>query len=95
MRIQIVCIRKDHGNHYNPHEAINLFGYVASGNRLRQYMTRGQFIAFLAQSGNSAYVSDGINRADCFVNTSSLGHQFVQTYADNKWSDNLLNLPEC
>lgn len=94
MKIQIVCINKDNGNHHNPHEAISRFGWVGVDG-IKKHSNLQQMVQFLSNESNSAYVSDGQNIAYCYVNTSSSGRKFVQTYRDSRWTNNLLQLPEC
>jgi hypothetical protein len=98
MKVKIVCINKDNGNHANPHEAISHFGWIADGETQVKHSTRVQMVEFLEDKNkkNSAYVtgSDG-KTAFCYVNVSVAGTRFLQTYADRDWHDNLLQLPEC
>lgn len=94
MKIQIVCINKDNGNHHNPHESINRFGWIDQDNT-EKHSTLEQMVTFLMDKKNSAYVSDGQNLAYCYVNTSASGRRFIQTHRDNMWSNNLLQLREC
>ena len=95
MRIRITCINKDNGNHANPHEAISRFGWVEDGTTQVKHSTLSQMVEFLGNKLNSAYVSSGNVSALCYINKSAYGNLFIQTYSDNRWQDNLLNLPEC
>mgnify|MGYP003612637928 CR=1 FL=1 len=55
-----------------------------------------EMVKFL-EDKNIAYVIDRFNsavKAYLYVNQRN-GKKFVQTYADGKWNDNLLQLPEC
>ncbi len=96
MKVRIVCISKDHGNHANPHEAISLYGWIADGETNTKHSTRPQMVQYLEDKNNSAYVkgSDG-KVAYCYINKSAVGTRFLQTYSDQDWADNLLQLPEC
>lgn len=96
MSVKIICINKDNGNHYNPHEAIQKFGWLNESTRETGYATMRDMVKFL-EDGNHAYVVSKLNptlKAFLYVNERE-GRKFVQTAADGKWSDNLLQLPEC
>jgi len=95
MAIQIKCINKDNGNHENPHEAIQSYGWVNDADASSGKSNRVAMVKFL-EDGGSAYVRDQFrNVAHCVVRTSSSGNKFLQTVSDGKYSDNLLSLPEC
>lgn len=51
-------------------------------------------VAWLEQGGR-AYVRGVEGVADCHVRISQSGTKFLQTDADDKDSNNLLNLPPC
>jgi hypothetical protein len=89
--VRIIAIRKDGGNHQNPHEAITNFKYVKSDNSTWS-CERWQMVSFL-EAGNEAYVSSGYNRVYCYVRDNGR-IKFVQTHSDGQPSNNLLNLPE-
>lgn len=94
MSRRVTCINKSGGYHDNPHEAIQYLGWIdESGNRDRT--SRLEMVGYI-ERGNKAYVKDIYgNIAYLYVRTSTLGTKFVQTYADSKYSNNLLSLPEC
>lgn len=95
MIVRITCINKDNGNHYNPHEAITHLGWLNESDGTSNKMTRLQAVDYI-EKGNKAYVKDSRgNVAYLVVRTSTSGNKFVQTVADGKYSDNLLELPEC
>jgi hypothetical protein len=53
-------------------------------------------VKFIEQDGGKAYVKDERgNLAYLYVRTSQSNNKFVQTYADSRYTNNLLNLPEC
>ena len=96
MSVKIVCINKDNGNHYNPHEAIEKLGWVNETTGQSGTATLQQMVDYL-EKGNYAYVVGKYNsslKAYLYVNKRD-SKKFVQTYADGKWSDNLLQLSEC
>ena len=51
---------------------------------------RDQMIIYI-EGGNRAYVTDGRNTAD--VGVVKAAPPYIRTYADGKWTDNLLALP--
>lgn len=91
---KIICINKAGGNHFNPHEAISHYGWIDSkGNKGRS--ERIPMVNWV-ENGNTAYVQDKLgNKAHCGVRKSAAGNKFLQTFADNTYTDNLLNLSEC
>jgi hypothetical protein len=96
MAVRITCINKDGGNHENPHEGITQFGWTNEETRAGGKSTRAEMVDFLENKKGSAYVKDGLgNVAHVGVVTSSRGTKYLRTYADGKWTDNLLALPEC
>jgi hypothetical protein len=95
MAIQIVCINKSGGYHADPHHAIEYLGWM-EGSELKK-TGRVTLHDWLKESDNNkAYVQDDQgNRAYIGPREHSNGTKYVQTYADGKWSDNLLALKEC
>jgi hypothetical protein len=96
MSVKIVCINKDNGNHYNPYEAIEKFGWVKDSTQELGKTTLSGMIKFLENKG-VAYVVNRYNSSDKAYLQVRIrdGRKFVQTVADGQWSDNLLQLPEC
>lgn len=84
--VQVTCINKQPRN--NTYEGITHFG--GSGWR----WTRSQVIHSIEAKTNTFYTKVGSNRAEIGVVNGSSG-KYVRTYADGKWNDNLLALPEC
>jgi len=97
MAIQITCIGKAGGQHYDPHTAIENLGWINRATGAKGNSTRQQIYDWLkANSGNQAFVLDrNGNKAYLSPRQNAHGTQFVQTYADRVWTDNLLALPEC
>jgi len=94
--VRITCIKKDCGNHLNPHEGITDFGWVNEETRARGQSTRTQMVYFLESQNGKAYVKDSFGKvAYIRVWVAASGIKYLQTYADDKWSNNLLSLPEC
>jgi len=93
MAIRITCINKDSGNHYNPYEAIQYLGWI-DGNKSGK-SARLDIVKYI-EKGNEAFVLDIFNnKIKLVVRVSVAGNKYVQTQADGKLTDNLLNLPEC
>lgn len=96
MSVRIICINKDNGNHYNRHEAIEYFGWLNESTQVSGKSSLEEMIKFL-RNGNTAYVVNRYNNSDrayLYINSRN-GREFLQTYADGQWSDNLLQLDEC
>jgi len=94
MAVRIIAVRKDRGNHYNPHEAVSHYKWLNEQTRESQITDRPTMVAWMEDNGH-AYVRDTSGTVSCYVNTSRAGTKFLQTHADGRWTDNLLNLPEC
>ena len=95
MSVRITCINKDNGDHYDSHEAITDLGWVQESNGDTGKSTRLQMVEFV-EKGNEAYVKDRYdNKAYLVARTSRAGNKYVQTIADGKLTDNLLELSEC
>lgn len=83
---QVTCINK--ANRESRHEAVTHLG--GSGWR----WTRQEVINSINNKSNTFYTLVAGKRADIGVVDGPNG-QFVRTYADDVWTDNLLALPEC
>lgn len=56
--------------------------------------TRSAIVSWIEDENGKAYVEDGSgNRADVGVVTPQVGAKYLRTYADGKWTNNLLSLP--
>ena len=84
--VQVTCINK--ANRESRHEAITHLG--GSGWR----WARQEVINSINNKSNTFYTLVAGKRADIGVVDGPNG-QFVRTYADGVWTDNLLALPEC
>lgn len=95
MAVRITCIRKDGGDHYDPHEAIQELGWMNESTGAWGISTLAQMVAFLEGNG-AAYVKDAFGRmAYLVVRISRYRNKYVKTIADNRETDNLLYLSEC
>ena len=54
--------------------------------------TRTQIVEWVESGAYGFYTNDGYRKAYVHVRTSSSGTKYVQTYADNTYTDNLLAL---
>jgi hypothetical protein len=84
--VQVRCINKFPRD--NPYEGITHLG----GSNWR--WTRQQVIGSINARTNTFYTLVNGNRGDIGVVNGPNG-QYLRTYADGKWNDNLLALPEC
>lgn len=97
MTLEITCINKDGGDHYDRHEAISDLGWLNESTSETGKCTRLAMVDWLEKNtSNQAYVKDTAgNKAYLKVRTSASGSKFVQTVADGRYTNNLLELPEC
>jgi hypothetical protein len=92
MAIRITGIRKP-GGAQNPHEAISYYRWKEDDEDNGAISPRSTVVGWL-DGGVEAYVEDSQGKVDCRVNVSPAGTRFLQTYADGRWTDNLLSLPQ-
>lgn len=95
MKVRIIGIRKDNGNHQNPHEAVSHYKWLNEANGNSNLEERLIMVNWVENKNGRAYVSSSEGTVDCFVNKSASGTKFLQTNADSRSSNNLLNLLEC
>lgn len=96
MAVRIVCINKDNGDHYDPHEAVTNYGWSNEETGEQNKCTREVMVDFIENKNGEAYVVDRYgNKVYCYVRKSVGGVKFLQTYSDNRYTNNLLELPEC
>ena len=94
MNYRIVAISKQ-GGADNAHAAIEYYGWIPEGQTQPVAVERQVAVNLLRGHANGAYVEDSRTgrRAYCYIRSN--GHvEFLQTYSDNQWADNLLSLPE-
>ena len=87
--VQVSCINKQPRN--NPHEGITHLGGTAGGG---WRWTRQQVIDSINAASNTFFTFEAGKRAEVGVVHGPNG-DYVRTYADGQWNDNLLALPEC
>lgn len=84
--VRVTCINKQPRN--NPYEGITHLGGIG------WKWTRQQVINAINAKTDSFYTYENGNRAEIGVVNGPNG-DYLRTYADGKWNDNLLALPEC
>jgi hypothetical protein len=84
--VQITCINKQPRD--NPHEGITHLGNA------KGKWTRQQVVDWIENKSNTFFTLVQGNRGDIGVVNGPNG-KYLRTYADGKWNDNLLSLPEC
>ena len=84
--VQVTCINKQPRN--DPYEGITHLGGAT------WHWTRQQVIDSIEAKTKTFYTLVGNNRGNIGVVNGPNG-KYVRTYADGKWNDNLLALPEC
>jgi hypothetical protein len=84
--VRVTCINKQPRN--DSHEGITHLG----GATWR--WTRQEVINSIEAKTNTFFTLVGGNRAEVGVVNGANG-KYLRTYADGKWNDNLLALPEC
>ncbi len=94
MTVRIVSIKKDGGNHENPHVGITSLTWISDNDGSTGTSTRLEMYKFV-DNGGLAYVMDRfLNKAYLEARISSLGNKYVRTIPDDTQTDNLLSLPE-
>lgn len=89
--VQVTCINKQPRD--NTHEGITHLG--GPGNGVGWKWTRQQVIDSIEAKTNTFYTRVDGNRGDIGVVKPEGRPWYLRTYADGKWNDNLLSLPEC
>lgn len=90
MAIQITAVQLDGGL---GHEHIARLRWT-SDNQETGESTRAQIVEWIEDSNGTAYTDDGRgHRAWVAVRTPARGPKYLQTHADNVWTNNLLALP--
>jgi hypothetical protein len=85
--VQITCVNKPH--RASPHEAITHVG------NSQGKWTKDQVIAWIEANQYQFYTRDNSGTAWIRVVRESGKRPYLRTYADGRWTDNLLALPEC
>lgn len=89
---QVTCINKL--NRQSPHEHITHIGNIAGNWRI----TREDAIRRIDSKKEAFYTVDQTTKHKVYVGVvrgDGNKSPYLRTYADGKWNDNLLALPEC
>lgn len=96
MSVQITCIKKSNGYHADPHHAIESLGWTNPDAGTSGRSSRLEMYDYIKNKNGQAFVKDSYgNVAYVGALENQHGTKYVQTYADGKWTDNLLALNEC
>lgn len=95
MAIRITCINKQQGYHQDPHHAIEYLGWIEDGTSKTGKSSRLEVYNFLKNNGVAYVRNEAGNKAFLYPRENAAGTKFVQTQADNVWTNNLLSLQEC
>ena len=90
MAIRITAVRLQGGN---GHEHIVHLWWTNPANSKSGDNSRAQLVAWIEDEGGKAYVEDTHGRVDVGVVKPTHGPKYLRTYADGRWTDNLLALP--
>lgn len=91
MAIRITAIRLSGGT---DHEHITRLWWVNPSTSETGDNTRAEIVSWIENENGKAYVEDsGGHRANVGVVTPAYGSKYLRTYADGRWTNNLLSLP--
>ena len=91
MAIRITAVRLEGGQ---AHEHIVRLWWTNPANSQTGDNSRAQLVSWIETQNGKAYVEDAHgDRADVGVVTPRYGEKYLRTYADGKWTNNLLALP--
>jgi hypothetical protein len=92
MALQITGIRKP--NPDDPHEAISHYRWHDDVDNSNGIDEREALIKWMEDNKIRAYVADVSKKIWCGIRKNAHGTKYLQTYADDKWTNNLLALPQ-
>jgi hypothetical protein len=92
MKYRITGVRKPGGAH-NPHEVVSHYRWVPEGSSTSYIVDRQTAVNAVRGEHDWAYVQNGSNHSWCYIRKVGTT-EFLQTYSDDTWSDNLLSLEE-
>jgi len=91
LTIRITAVRLTGGER---HEHITYLWWTNPASGKTGDSSRAQIVTWIEEDDGKAYVDDGRgNRANVLVVTPKYGDKYLRTYADGRWTDNLLALP--
>lgn len=79
---------------YSDHEHITHLAWVDMSTGSPSSGTRATLVDMIDNRGVSAQVGTGADAVPVGVVRPSYGQPYLRTYADGKWTNNLLNLPD-
>lgn len=92
MSVEITHVR--YGSTSKTHETIIRYKWRGIETNETGDNDKPSMVAWVDESGNHAYVGSGSSRVEVGVVRPDSGQPYLRTYADGKWSNNLLSLPE-
>jgi len=91
MAIRITAVRMSGGAN---HEHIVRLWWTNPADSSAGDSSRSEIVSWIENKNGKAYVEDDQrNRVDVGVVKPAYGDKYLRTYADGKWTDNLLALP--
>ena len=89
------CVARRMASSGNGHEHIAYLWWESDSSSAAGCYTRDQMVAYVKQNGNaSVWSPDQKGGKSAWVHRATNGTvEYVQTYADGRWSNNLLSLP--
>ncbi|MDR6170940.1 DUF3892 domain-containing protein [Curtobacterium sp. SORGH_AS_0776] len=91
MTVQITHVR--FGGTTKTESSIVKYRWVNPANGKTGDNDKSTMVAFLEQKNATAYVGVGSTRVPVGVVRPESGAPYLRTYADGKWTNNLVNLP--
>lgn len=91
MATRIIGIRLEGG--YS-HQHISQLKWINPSTNEGGVNTWAAIVDFIENQHGKAFVDEGGYRVDVYVRTPASGPKFLQTYADGRWQNNLLSLPQ-
>lgn len=93
MALQITGIRKP--NPHDSHVAVSHYRWIDHDDDTTGIDKREDLIRWMEKNEVRAYVASGNGKVWCGIRENTHGTKYLQTYANEKWNDNLLELPQC
>ena len=91
MSIRITAVRLSGGTE---HEHIVHLWWTNPATGQSDNNSRAEIVAWIEDQNGKAYVEDGYgHRVDVLVVRPAFGAKYLRTYADGRWTNNLLALP--
>lgn len=91
MAIEITHVR--FGSTKKTEDEIVRYAWKDTNNGSVGQSDKPSLVAWVDERSNTAYVGSGSNRVNVGVVRPQSGQPYLRTYADGKWTNNLINLP--